>query len=107
MPGQKKNGTKLPENIVMRAINFSSKPGDLVFDPFMGNGTTAMSAKMTFRHFVGFEQNEKMRAIIEENIAAIKLGQEYRPYHTFLPSTEELAAKYPAVKQKLRLEKEK
>ena len=105
MPGQKKNGTKLPENVVVRAINFSSKPGDLVFDPFMGNGTTAMSAKMSFRHYLGFEQNEKMRAIIEDNIAAIKAGQEYHPYHTFLPSNDELAAKYPAIKKKLRLEK--
>jgi site-specific DNA-methyltransferase (adenine-specific) len=101
-PGQKKNGTKLPEKVVMRAINFSSKPGDLIFDPFMGNGTTALSAKMTFRHYFGFEKNNKMESIITENLNSIKLGQEYRPYHTYLPSIEELAEKYPAIKQRLK-----
>ncbi|MHA1682004.1 MAG: DNA-methyltransferase, partial [Promethearchaeota archaeon] len=43
---QKKNGTKLPEALVARFIDFCTKPGDLVLDPFMGNGTTAVTAKL-------------------------------------------------------------
>lgn len=101
MPGQKKNGTKLPEEVVIRAINFSSKPGDLVFDPFMGNGTTAVSAKMMFRHYAGFELNNKMEEIINENIGSVNPGQKYSPYHTLAPSLEDLATKYPAVKNYL------
>lgn len=102
MPGQKKNGTKLPEEVVMRIINFSSKPGDIVLDPFMGNGTTAVCAKMTFRHFLGFEINPKMSEILEENIKSVKIGEKYVPYHALLPSLEELAGKYHAVKKYLK-----
>jgi site-specific DNA-methyltransferase (adenine-specific) len=105
LPGQKKNGTKLPEEVIIRAINFSSKPGDLVFDPFMGNGTTATCAKMTFRHFLGFEVNNKMKDLLDENMNSVKTGQMYQPYHTLLPSLERLAQKYPAVKKHLEAQK--
>lgn len=104
-PGQEKNGTKLPENVVERAINFSSKPGDLIFDPFMGNGTTAICAKTTYRHYFGYEKNDKMGPLLQKNCEAVKLGQNYRPYHTFLPSLVELAKKYPAIKTHLRSNK--
>ena len=102
MPGQKKNITKLPENVVIRIINFSSKPGDLVFDPFMGNATTAVCAKLTYRHYYGFEINLKMKDVIDENIKNVKLGDAYKPYHTFLPSLETLIEKYPNIKSFLQ-----
>jgi len=35
----------------------SSKPGDVVFDPFLGSGTTAVVCKKLNRSFVGIEQN--------------------------------------------------
>ncbi|TFH30914.1 MAG: site-specific DNA-methyltransferase [Promethearchaeota archaeon] len=102
LPGQQKNGTKLPEDVVMRAINFSSKPGDLILDPFMGNATTAVCAKLTYRHYIGFEKNVQMRKIIDQNLEKVQLGEKYKPYHTLLPSPEELAEKYPAVKKYLK-----
>lgn len=100
-PGQEKNGTKLPEEVVMRCIDFGSKPGDLVFDPFMGNGTTAIVAKGTYRHYLGFEINQCMQPVIEHNLKQIRLGQFYTPYKTRLPSREELESKYPQAKKKL------
>lgn len=75
-----KNGTKLPEELVARCIEFPSQPGFLILDPFMGNGTTAVAAKGTFRHYLGFEINRQMKDIIESNVDATKLGQFYVPY---------------------------
>ncbi len=80
--GQIKNSTKLPESIIMRCIDFSSRPGDLILDPFMGNGTTATVAKGTFRHYLGFEVNKEMSDVIQKNLATTKLGQFYTPYST-------------------------
>jgi site-specific DNA-methyltransferase (adenine-specific) len=100
-PGQQKNSTKLPEKVVNRCINYSSKPGDLILDPFMGNGTTAVCAKTNFRHFLGFEINKNAEEIIKSNLSRVEIGESYRPYYTFLPSPEELAKKYPAVKKYL------
>ncbi len=91
MPKQKKNGTKLPVKLIEKMIDFSSKPGDLVFDPFMGNGTTAVAAKANWRHFFGFEINEKMKPIIEHALNQVSLGQHYIPYNERLKSPEELA----------------
>lgn len=87
---QKKNGTKLPEEVVADCIDFNSKPGDLVLDPFMGNGTTALVAKKNYRHYIGFELNKKMREIIEANIESASLGESYRKYSDRLPTAEEL-----------------
>jgi site-specific DNA-methyltransferase (adenine-specific) len=100
-PGQRKNGTKLPEEVVSRCINFCSRPGDLVFDPFLGNGTTAMCAKARYRHYLGFELNAQMQELLEENLSKVETGQDYVPYHNLLPSPEELAKKYPAVRRRL------
>ncbi|GAB4317234.1 MAG: hypothetical protein Kow0069_19870 [Promethearchaeota archaeon] len=100
-PGEKKNGTKLPEAVVERCIHFSSKPGDLVFDPFVGNGTTAVCAKATFRHFLGFEVNAALKELVASRLATVKPGSRYGPYRTWTPSPEELAKKYPAVRKEL------
>jgi site-specific DNA-methyltransferase (adenine-specific) len=97
--GQKKNSTKLPIEVVARCIDFSSKPGDIVLDPFMGNGTTAVAAKTNWRHFIGFEINKELRNIIESEVGATEVGANYTPYVERIPSIEELAKQYPRAYQ--------
>jgi len=106
-PGQKKNGTKLPLNLVEKCIHYCSKPGDLVLDPFLGNGTTAVAAKGHYRHYLGFEINANMSSIIENALDAIQLGEFYDPYsELFKPNIERLIELYPkAYKEYLRREK--
>jgi len=79
-PRVRKNATKLPVEVVLRCIDFGSKPGDLILDPFMGNGTTAVACKGSFRHFIGFEANPSLKEIIDANLAKVSLGQFYVPY---------------------------
>ncbi len=93
--GKEKNGTTLPIEVVQRCIDFNTKPGDVILDPFMGNGTTAVAAKGSFRHFYGFEINEKLKPIIDQNISNMKTGSLFIPYKERLPSPEELKEKYP------------
>ncbi|MGD2072109.1 MAG: site-specific DNA-methyltransferase [Candidatus Thorarchaeota archaeon] len=97
--GLKKNSTKLPIEVVRRCIDFSSKPGDIVLDPFMGNGTTAVASKANWRHFLGFEVNKELRKIIESDIEAVIPGESYTPYEDRIPSIEELAKRYPRAYQ--------
>ena len=78
--GLKKNATKLPTDVVLRCIDFGSKPGDIILDPFMGNGTTAVACKGAYRHYIGYEINKQMQEIIEWNLNKIKLGEFYTPY---------------------------
>ena len=49
--------TQKPEKLIAKLILASSKEGDLVLDPFLGSGTTAVVAKKLGRHFIGIEQD--------------------------------------------------
>ncbi len=103
--GESKNSTKLPFEVVSRCIDYSSRPGDVVLDPFMGNGTTAAVAKANWRHYVGFEINKKLSRIINSEVKSTTLGSQYTPYTQRLPTIEELAKEYPrAYKEYLKVE---
>jgi site-specific DNA-methyltransferase (adenine-specific) len=105
--GLAKNATTLPLEVVSRCIDFSSRPGDIVLDPFMGNGTTAVAAKMNLRRFLGFEINEKLQPLLEKEIGKAKPGEMYTSYKDRLPTIKELAETYPkAYREYIRREKE-
>ena len=89
--GEVKNSTKLPENVVMKCIDFASRPGSLILDPFMGNGTTAVVAKGTYRHYLGFESNQAMKEVIESNLNSVDQGFFYTPYSERLDELVEAA----------------
>lgn len=59
MAGDKNNKTGhpavFPENLVKDHIISWSNEGDIVFDPFLGSGTTAIAAVNISRHYIGFE----------------------------------------------------
>jgi site-specific DNA-methyltransferase (adenine-specific) len=46
-----------PLDLIKRIVSKSSSVGDLVFDPFMGSGTTAVACLETGRRYVGFEND--------------------------------------------------
>ena len=48
-----------PVELAKYFINGSTKPGDLVLDPFMGTGTTAVAAKQLGRNWIGFEMQQE------------------------------------------------
>ncbi len=60
-----KIGTKLPNRLVRDLIENSSNEGDIVLDPFMGNGTTAYNCIITNRKYIGFEANPKAKQAID------------------------------------------
>ncbi len=51
--------TQKPQELLSRLILASSNEGDLVLDPFMGGGSTAVACKTNHRYFIGFENDEK------------------------------------------------
>ncbi len=56
--GTKVHPTQKPEALLARILLSSSKPGDVVLDPFFGSGTTGAVAKRLGRHFVGIEREQ-------------------------------------------------
>jgi len=66
--GEKVHNTQKPENLLRKIILSSSKPNDIVLDPFMGSGTTGAVAKMLTRNWIGIEKEEKYINVAEQRI---------------------------------------
>ncbi len=67
--GRKAHPTQKPEALVYRVILSSSHPGDVVLDPFLGVGTTAVVAKKLGRKWIGIERNEQYVKLARKRIA--------------------------------------
>ena len=61
--------TPKPVNIIRTLIENSTQEGDLVLDPFMGSGTTAIAAIRSNRHYIGFELSEEYHKICQKRIS--------------------------------------
>lgn len=59
MPENTAHPTQKPEKLLAKLILASSNDGDVVFDPFLGSGSTSVTAKKLGRKYVGIEQNEQ------------------------------------------------
>ena len=55
MPENTAHPTQKPEKLLAKLILASSDPGDTVLDPFLGSGTTSVTAKKLDRHYIGIE----------------------------------------------------
>jgi modification methylase len=70
--GAKLHPTQKPEALIQRILLASSKPGDLVVDPFFGTGTTGAVAKRLGRRWLGFERDPAYAAEAERRLAAVE-----------------------------------
>ncbi len=59
MPENTDHPTQKPEKLYAKLILASSKENDIIFDPFLGSGTTSVVAKKLNRRFCGIEINEE------------------------------------------------
>lgn len=60
-----------PVALPKRLIELYTYEGDLVLDPFIGSGTTAVAAIESGRHYVGFDTDTGYLSLAEERIASI------------------------------------
>ena len=62
----------MPIDLAVKLIDRFSKPGELVYDPFMGTGTTAIASILTGRKWIGSEISEKYFMLSLERIENFK-----------------------------------
>ena len=70
--GEKLHPTQKPEALLYRVLLASSKPGDVVLDPFFGTGTTGAVAKKMGRNFIGIERDAEYVAGARARIAQVE-----------------------------------
>lgn len=68
------HGTIKPLMFVQNHIINSTNKGDIVLDPFMGSGTTAVACKNLGRQFIGFEVNPKWHKIACDRLNNIQVN---------------------------------
>lgn len=70
--GKKVHPTQKPEALLARIMMASTKPGDVILDPFFGSGTTGAVAKRLGRHFVGIEREQDYIDAASARIGAVE-----------------------------------
>ena len=72
--------TQKPEKLLAKLILASSNEGDLVFDPFLGSGSTAVSAKKLNRRYFGIEKEEAYIALAEKRLEMAETDKRIQGY---------------------------
>lgn len=80
MPENTAHPTQKPEKLLAKLILASSNPGEVVFDPFLGSGSTSVTAKKLNRHYVGIEQNEQYCVWAEKRLEMAEIDKEIQGY---------------------------
>lgn len=68
MPENTPHPTQKPEKLIAKLILASSDAGDVVLDPFLGSGTTSVTAKKLGRNYIGIEREKEYAAIAEKRL---------------------------------------
>lgn len=63
---------KYPESMIAEFVRFFTKPGQVVFDPFLGTGSTLVACHTTGRNGIGIELQEKYAAIAQQRIKELE-----------------------------------
>lgn len=80
MPENTPHPTQKPEKLIAKLILASSNEGDLVFDPFVGSGTTAVTAQKLNRRYLGIEREKEYVAYALHRLEQAKTDKSIQGY---------------------------
>lgn len=80
MPENTAHPTQKPEKLLAKLILASSNPGDVVLDPFLGSGSTSVTAKKLGRRYIGIEQSEQYCVWAEQRLEMADSDQTIQGY---------------------------
>ncbi len=90
--GLKLHPTQKPEALLHRVLLASTSPGDIVLDPFLGTGTTAVVARRLSRHYIGIERHP---AYVEAALGRVRRVRPSAPDAIATTPTKREAIKVP------------
>ena len=80
MPENTEHPTQKSEKLYAKLILASSKPGDVVLDPFLGSGTASVVAKKLNRNYCGIEINEEYCLLAEKRLKLAEVDPAIQGY---------------------------
>lgn len=72
--------TQKPEKLIAKIILASSSPQDVIFDPFLGSGTSSVVAKKLHRHYIGVEVEAQYCVWAEQRLEMAESSREIQGY---------------------------
>ena len=81
MPENTDHPTQKPEKLIAKLILASTDEGDVVFDPFVGSGTTAVVAKKLNRNFYALELSEEYICLANKRLMLAEKDKSIQGYH--------------------------
>ncbi|MBN8584019.1 MAG: site-specific DNA-methyltransferase [Ignavibacteria bacterium] len=67
--------TPKPKTFIMEILKMFSKEGDVILDPFIGSGATAVACKLINRNFIGFEIDKKYCQLSLKRLKSFENGK--------------------------------
>jgi site-specific DNA-methyltransferase (adenine-specific) len=80
MPENTDHPTQKSEKLIAKLVLASSNPGELVFDPFLGSGTTSVVAKKLGRQYCGIELEEAYALLAEKRLLLAEADRQIQGY---------------------------
>ena len=80
MPENTAHPTQKPEKLLAKLILASTNKGDVILDPFLGSGSTSVTAKKLGRHYIGIEQNPQYCVWAEKRLEMAELDISIQGY---------------------------
>jgi len=71
--------TPKPKRFLMEIVKMFTKEGDIVLDPFLGSGSTAIACQLLRRRFIGFEINERYVRLAEQRLKDLSCRPDVSP----------------------------
>ena len=81
MPENTDHPTQKPEKLLAKVILASSKPHDVVFDPFLGSGTSSVVAQKLGRRYVGVDIDELYCCLAEQRLQDARQNKTIQGHH--------------------------
>lgn len=76
--GNTNHSAAFPISLPAWFIMLFTKPGDIVLDPFVGSGTSAVASKQLGRHYIGIDNNPEFCELARKRVGAVSLGVEWK-----------------------------
>lgn len=80
MPENTDHPTQKPEKLLAKLILASTNEGDIILDPFLGSGTTSVTAKKLNRNFIGIEKDLEFCLLTEKRLKLAETNKEIQGF---------------------------
>ena len=97
--GERVHKQQSPISLLLRIVLTSTVPGDTVFDPFAGTGTTLLVANQLKRNSIGIEIDPEYFEIIENRLNYLRSADDITKHHNYYRFTENISEIWPGEKR--------